>query len=238
MPSLSQMLKLLPLILLILYSVAMWRFSALRTRRELAANSTPLTHPLLAPMLARLGRAMDLPPVRARVYEIDAVNGLAAPDGSIYLTRGFLDRLDRGAVTVEELASVVAHELGHVAHGHTRRRMVDFAGQNLIGIVLTGVLARIIPGLGPMLGNLVARLIAARLSRQDEFEADAFAAALMTKAGLGTAPQKSLFAKLDRLAGGGGGAQAAWLASHPPAQQRIQAIEALEARWQGSPPRG
>ena len=230
------MLKLLPLLLILLYTVAMWRFSVLRTRRELAANSTPLTHPRLVPMLARLGAAMDLPPVRAHVYEVPAVNGLAAPDGRIYLTRGFLDRLDSGAVTAEELASVVAHELGHVAHGHSRRRMVDFAGQNLIGWVLTGMLARVIPGVGAMIGNLVARLVAARLSRQDEFEADAFAAALMTRAGLGTAPQKSLFAKLDRLAGGGGNMPAAWLASHPPARQRISAIEALENRWQATPP--
>lgn len=231
------MLKFLPLLLILLYTVAMWRFSVLRTRRELAANSTPLTHPRLAPMLARLGAAMDLPPVRAHVYEVAAINGLAAPDGRIYLTRGFLDRLDADAVTAEELASVVAHELGHVAHGHSRRRMVDFAGQNLIGWVLTGMLARVIPGVGAMIGNLVARLVAARLSRQDEFEADAFAAALMTRAGLGTAPQKSLFAKLDRLAGVGGNAPAAWLASHPPTRQRIEAIEALESRWQGSVPR-
>ena len=45
-------------------------------------------------MLERLGRAMDLPPIRAHVYEIAPVNGLAAPDGRIFLTRGFLDRLD------------------------------------------------------------------------------------------------------------------------------------------------
>lgn len=230
------MLKLLPLLLLILYSVAMWRFSVLRMRRELAANSTPLAHPRLTPMLERLGAAMDLPPVSARVYEIAAVNGLAAPDGRIYLTRGFLDRLDAGAVTAEELASVVAHELGHVAHGHARRRMADFAGQNVIRVVLTGVLARFLPGVGAMIANLAARLLAARLSRQDEFEADAFAAALMTKAGLGTAPQKSLFSKLDRLAGGSA-PMTAWLASHPPTRQRIEAIEVLERRWQGRPPR-
>lgn len=237
------MLKFLPLLLIVLYAVVMWHFSVLRTRRELAANSTPLRHPRLAPLLERLGSAMDLPPVQARVYEVAAVNGLAAPDGRIYLTRGFLDRLDNGAVTEAELASVVAHELGHVAHGHSRRRMADFAGQNLMRMVLAGVLGRFLPGIGAMIANLAARLVAARLSRRDEFEADAFAAALMTKAGLGTAPQKSLFAKLDRLAGGGGAGGgmgmpgAAWLASHPPTQQRIAAIEALERRWQDQPPR-
>ena len=77
-------------------------------------------------------RAMDLPPVRAHVYEVDPVNGLAAPDGRIFLTRGFIRKLDAGEVTPEELASVIAHELGHVVHGNARRRMIDFAGQNAI----------------------------------------------------------------------------------------------------------
>ncbi len=39
----------------------------------------------------------------------------------------------------------------------------------------------------------------------------------MIKAGLGTAPQKSLFRKLDRLTGSGGAGAPAWFLSHPPA---------------------
>lgn len=225
------MLKLTPILLILLYAAVMWMFSAWRLRADLDARSTPLDHPRLVPMLRRLGQAMDLPPIRAHVYEIAPVNGLAAPDGRIFLTRGFIDRLDSGEVTEAELASVIAHELGHVAHGHARRRMVDFAGQNVIRVVLSGVLGRILPGIGGWLASLAAAALAARLSRQDEFEADAFASALMIKAGLGTAPQKSLFHKLDRMSGGRGTAPA-WLMSHPPLPARIAAIEQLEARWQ------
>ncbi|KGJ09838.1 peptidase M48 (plasmid) [Paracoccus versutus] len=226
------MLKFTPILLILLYAAAMWFFSAWRLKAELNQKSTPLQHPRLVPMLERLGRAMDLPRVQAHVYEVGHVNGLAAPDGRIFLTRGFLDRLDRGEVTEAELASVIAHELGHVAHGHTRRRMVDFAGQNVVRMVLAGVLGRFLPGIGVWIANLAASAIAARLSRQDEFEADAFASALMVKAGLGTEPQKSLFRKLDRLAGAGRAGAPAWLMSHPPAAARIAAIEKLEARWE------
>ncbi len=224
------MLKLTPIILILLYAAAMWFFSLWRLKAELNAKSAPLTHPRLVPMLQRLGHAMDLPPIRAHVYEIAPVNGLAAPDGRIFLTRGFLDRLDKGEVTEAELASVIAHELGHVAHGHTRRRMVDFAGQNVIRVMLAGLLGRLLPGIGGWIANLVALAIAARLSRQDEFEADAFASALMVKAGLGTGPQKSLFRKLEGMAGGRA-ATPAWLMSHPVTKDRIAAIEALEKRW-------
>lgn len=224
------MLKFTPIILIILYITAMWFFSMWRLKAELREKSTPMTHPRLMPMLERLGRAMDLPPIKAHVYEIAPVNGLAAPDGRIFLTRGFLDRLDANDVTEAELASVIAHELGHVAHGHGRRRMVDFAGQNAIRMVLAGVLGRFLPGIGAWMANIAATAVAARLSRQDEFEADAFASALMVKAGLGTGPQKSLFRKLDKLAGGRGSAPA-WMMSHPRTAQRIAAIEKLEKTW-------
>ena len=224
------MLKFTPILLILLYTTAMWFFSYWRLKAELTAKSSPLTHPRLVPMLERLGRAMDLPPVRAHVYEIAPVNGLAAPDGRIFLTRGFLDRLDKGDVTEAELASVIAHELGHVASGHTRRRLVDFAGQNVVRMVLAGILGRFIPGIGAWIANLVASAVAARLSRQDEFEADAFASALMVKAGLGTEPQKSLFRKLEALTGDRASAPA-WLLSHPPTKARIAAIETLERKW-------
>ena len=196
-------------------------------------QAQPPTVAELRAALDRLGRAMDLPPVRAHVYEVDPVNGLAAPDGRIFLTRGFIRKLDAGEVSPEELASVIAHELGHVAHGHARRRMIDFAGQNAIRMALAGVLGRFIPGLGAWIAGLIATAVAARLSRDDEFEADRFASALMIRAGLGTAPQISLFRKLEHLTGNRGGAAPAWLLSHPPTARRIAAIEALQARWQG-----
>jgi putative metalloprotease len=123
---------------------------------------------------------------------------------------------------------------GHVALGHTRRRMLDFSGQNAIRVALGGLLNRVIPGFGFWLAGLAASLLAARLSRQDEYEADAYASALLTKAGIGTAPQKSLFAKLERMTPGGFGTPA-WLLSHPKTAERIAAIEAREARWRQLP---
>lgn len=228
------MLKLTPFLLIILYAIAMWLFSAWRLKRELNARSTPLTDPRLSRVLDQLGAAMELPRIKAHIYEIAPVNGLAAPDGRVFLTRGFIDKLDAGQVTESELASVIAHELGHVAHGHTRRRMMDFAGQNLVRAVLAGVFGRMIPFIGPWIAGLVASALAARLSREDEFQADAFAAALMVKAGLGTGPQKALLARLDRMAGGSARPMA-WLSSHPPTDRRIAAIEALERRWNIAP---
>ena len=225
------MLKLMPFLLAILYAVAMWSISAIRTRRELDARSAELLDPGLTRHFDRLAKALDLPRVKVMLYDVAPVNGLAAPDGRIFLTRGFYDKYRAGHVTGEEMASVVAHELGHVALGHTRKRLIDFSGQNAFRTALAVFLSRFLPGIGVWIANTVATLLAARMSRADEFEADAYATALLIKSGIGTAPQKSLFRKLGALTGGGAAVMPAWFLSHPHAEARIAAIEANEARW-------
>ncbi|MEX5729405.1 putative metalloprotease [Rhodovulum iodosum] len=229
------MLKFTPILLAVLYALAMYRFSSWRTSRELDARSSELADARLKSLTDRMAKALDLPRIRVNLYEIDPVNGLAAPDGRIFLTRGFYNRYRDGEVSAEELASVIAHELGHVALGHARRRMIDFSGQNALRTALAMVLGRILPGIGIYIANALTTLLAARLSRQDEYEADAYAAALLTKAGIGTEPQKSLFSKLEKLTEARGGAVPAWLMSHPKTEERVRAIEALEARWQAVP---
>lgn len=222
---------LLPLALAVLYAYLMMRFSAWRTGRVLDQNSQPLTDPSITRMADRLAQAMDLPEIRVHVYEVEPINGLAAPDGRIFLTRGFLNRKARGEVTAEELASVIAHELGHVAQGHIRRRMIDFTGQNAVFVMLSALLNRFVPVLGIWIANLLSTALMARLSRRDEFEADAYASALLIKAGIGTDPQKSLFRKLEALTQTSAEGIPAWLLSHPRVEERIRAIEANEARW-------
>jgi putative metalloprotease len=226
------MLKFLPFILAALYGLAMYKFSAMRTAKELDTRSTPLADPALRKLGARMAQALDIEKITVHIYEIEPVNGLAAPDGRIFITRGFYNRYRTGEVTAEELASVIAHELGHVALGHSKRRMIDFSGQNAIRIALATVLNRFLPGIGVLIANALVTLLSARLSRKDEYEADAYASALLVKAGIGTAPQKSLFRKLEGLTGMGGGGPV-WMQSHPGTPDRIRAIEENEARWTG-----
>ena len=226
------MLKFTPILLALIYGYAMFRFSAWRTSRELDERSTELADPQLKTLIDKMAVALDLPRIKVHIYEIEPINGLAAPDGRIFITRGFYRRYLDGDVTREELASVIAHELGHVALGHSRRRMIDFSGQNALRTALAMVLSRFIPGIGVWIANMLTTLLAARLSRSDEYEADEYAAALLTKSGIGTAPQKSLFEKLEAITGARSGAAPAWLMSHPKTSERIEAIDALEAKWQ------
>lgn len=230
------MIRFLPILLMLAAAIAYARYTAWRTARELDQRSVELVDGELRPVLGRLAQALDLPRIRVHLYEVPAINGLASHDGRIFLTRGFYDRFRAGQVTAEEMASVVAHELGHVALGHARRRMIDFTGQNAVRMGLGLVLGRLLGGVGVWVAQALVGLLMAGLSRRDEYEADAYASALLLRAGIGTDPQKSLFRKLGALAGAGGGQTPAWLLTHPRTEQRIAAIEANEARWlRGSP---
>lgn len=225
------MLRFTPILLAVLYGFLAWHFSAWRLKKELDQRSTELADPRLNALTQRMADALDLPRIRVHVYEVDPVNGMAVPDGRIFLTRGFLNKYNDGEVTSEELASVIAHELGHVALNHTRRRLIDFSGQNAMRTALGMVLSRFLPGIGGWIAGLLTSLLAARLSRSDEYEADAYAAALLTKAGIGTEPQVRLFEKLAALTASNHGAAPAWLLSHPKPEERIAAIRRLTDGW-------
>lgn len=225
------MLQLSPILLAIVYGLIMYRFSVWRLHRTLDAQSVQLADPNLTNIFQDLAKALDQPKIDVFLYEVDPVNGLAAPDGRVFITRGFYNKYLAGQVTAAEIASVIAHEIGHVALGHTHRRMIDFTGQNAIRTAASMILGRILPGIGPMLAGLLGNLLMARLSRSDEFEADAYATALMIKAGLGANAQITLFEKLDALTGNGP-TPPAWLLSHPKTADRIAAIQTNARKWQ------
>lgn len=210
--------------------VMMW-LGARQTTDRLLKDSVPLTDEGLLAEVARLAHALGLPKIEVRIYEAPMVNGLAGPDGRVFLTRGFVNRYRLGQVSAAEMAGVVAHELGHVALGHVRRRMIDFTGMNAVFVVMTALFSRFLPIIGIWVANAISTAVMASLSRRDEFEADAWASALLVKAGIGTEPQKSMFLKLDHMTGGLGEGIPAWMRSHPPTPDRIAAIEANEARW-------
>jgi putative metalloprotease len=155
---------------------------------------------------------------------------LASPDGRILLTQGFLNAYYQGQVTAEEIAGVVAHELGHVALNHSGRRTISFGIQSTIRYTFGILVSRFIPFIGNQVMELVLRTLNAKLSRVDEYAADKYAAALLTKTGIGTEPLITLFEKLDKLSGTQNQG-IAWLASHPNSKDRIKQINQLVKDW-------
>ncbi len=65
-------------------------------------------------------------------------NAFALPGGYIYVNRGVVERADR----LDQFASVLAHEIGHVVLRHSVKQMEQMQGANIgvtIGCILTSI---------------------------------------------------------------------------------------------------
>jgi predicted Zn-dependent protease len=157
------------------------------------------------------------------VVEDDEINAFAAPAGYIYIHSGTILR----SRNVSEVASVLAHEVGHVALRHIadnydRQRNVGTATQ-------AGVLAASLFGFGGLAnlgGGLASMALLNSFSRADELEADAFALEVMPTAGYD--PHGMLtFLQVVRREGGNAGL--AFFSSHPATEDRIEETRQLLA---------
>ena len=82
-------------------------------------------------------------------------------------------------------------------------------------MVLGWIPNRFLPFIGWIVARWVTMFVLTRLTRKDEFEADAYATALMVKSGLGAEPQARMLEKLRELAPETAMQETNWLASHP-----------------------
>ena len=126
-------------------------------------------------------------PIRVDVIDHDMVNAFAVPGGRILIMRGLIDE----AETPEEVAGVLAHEIGHVVSRDPTVAALRVAGTTAIfGLMLGDVF-----GAGVVVAATEA-LVNARHSREVEQRADETAYALMAEAGLPTGDFAAFFARL------------------------------------------
>jgi len=136
---------------------------------------------------------------------------------------GLIDK----AETPDELAGVIAHEIGHVAHRDGVRAVMQAAGLSfLFGMLIgdfTGGGAAVIA---------VRTVMESSYSRETEAAADAYGAQLVAK--LGRDP-RALGTILVRIAGTSG-AISKFLLSHPAAKDRAAAIATFAGARRDAPP--
>jgi len=158
------------------------------------------------------------------VVEDDEINAFAAPAGYVYIHTGTILQ----ARNVSEVASVLAHEVGHVALRHIaenydRQRNIGTAAQ-------AGVLAASVFGFGGLanLGSGLAQMaVLNSFSRADELEADAFALEVMPTAGYDPHGMLTFLQVVRQEAGSTG---LAFLSSHPATDDRIEETREVLAR--------
>ncbi len=130
----------------------------------------------------RLARVAELPAEPKLVFRNGrriGANALALPGGTVLVT----DQLVARMASPDEVTAALAHELGHIAHRHTMRQMLE---QSASGLILGAVLGDV-SGIGSLAAAAPAMLIGLSYSRASEEEADDYALKLLPRAGLSPA---------------------------------------------------
>lgn len=112
---------------------------------------------------------------RIKVINEDKMNAVSLPGGYIYINKGLIDRVD----TDDQLASVIAHEVGHITAKHSIKKLQASYGYALLQVLAVSTQdAHLAQGL-----NTAYLSIFLNHSQQDEFLADQLAVKYMRKAG-------------------------------------------------------
>jgi len=178
----------------------------------------------LAKLTARMNAAADLPmPIDVRVMQDDGVNAVTLPGGRIYILKGLLPTV----ASADELAGILGHEMGHVAHRDIMRKLIQTGGTSF----LLGLLFGDVTGSGTLI--MAGRtLIDRSYSRDVETSADAFAARLMVALGR---PAQPLGDWLWRLGQKRGAQEPDLLRSHPHPDERAAALRETAMSHVGPP---
>lgn len=156
------------------------------------------------------------------LIDTEQINAFCMPGGKIVFFTGLLDKL---ALTDDELAMIMGHEVAHALREHMRERMAKAQltqdGARLLGTIFVGV-----TDADPELVGLVAReganLLTLKFSRENESDADLVGLELAARAGYDPHAAISLWRKMQALVTQ---APPQWLSTHPSGNTRTSDIQ-------------
>jgi beta-barrel assembly-enhancing protease len=143
-------------------------------------------------------------------------NAFALPGGYVYINRGVAERSDR----MDQFASVLAHEIGHVALRHSVKQMQQMQGAN-VGAAVLCTLTSVCNGIGGAGVQVGGGLLFAKFSRGDEAEADAAGIDELVRAGIDPTGMPQMFEKLIAERQSRPTAVDQWFTDHPLEEDRV-----------------
>lgn len=158
------------------------------------------------------------------VLDTQEVNAFATPGGHVFLTKGLLACTS----TEDEIASVIAHEIAHIQlrHGLTAIRNAAYINAVKSGLV-TGIgsaagddVDKLASILGDSVGEIVTTLVSNGYGREQEYNADAEALALLAAAGYEPSSIIQMLHSLEKNQKSGSG----FGKTHPSPSDRIAGV--------------
>ncbi len=145
-------------------------------------------------------------------------NAFAFPGGNIMVLRGLIDQAD----SADEVAGVLAHELGHAVH---RDGLKGLVRANARVVVLDAMTGGTLSAYG-YLADAGTALLELPSSREAETAADGFAVETLRRAGIRTAGLKRFFSRVAKTEVTGGVLN--YLSTHPVSADRVAAIPDID----------
>lgn len=179
---------------------------------------------LVARLSASAGGAR---PFRITVVDWGLVNAFAAPGEQIVLTRGLIEK----AASADEVAGVLAHEMGHGLEMHPEAGLVRAMG-------LAAAADLILGGSGGAIANAGVLLAQLSYTRGAEREADRHALRILREAAIPAQGLADFFKRMDEAEGGVPGRKSGGaldvLSTHPQSAERARMIAAAP-RYDATP---
>ncbi len=152
------------------------------------------------------------------VYRIEEMNAFAVPNGSIRLHSGLMDEM-----TDDEVRYVIAHEIGHVALGHSKRAFqVAYAASAAREAAAASGSTTAAALSSSELGDLGEKLINAQFSQSQESAADDYAIELMQRHDMNAEASVAALRKMEAKYGN----NSSVFSSHPAAGDRAERLKA------------
>jgi predicted Zn-dependent protease len=211
-----------------------------RLTKQVEEEVSILRHTMLTQLLDGIGeRLLSNPPHPAfrnfpytfKAVDSPEINAFALPGGPIYVNSGIVTLLE----TEDQLASVLAHEMSHVAARHATEMLTTIQASNLLLIIAFSVIPTAVPPVALEGTRLAYLLSVLRYSRSKEEEADELGLHLMWTAGYDPREMAAVFRRFDEQRQALPTLLEALLSSHPLSSDRVHEAE-TRAEALGPPP--
>ena len=152
-------------------------------------------------------------PYNVKIIDAPDINAFSTMGGYVYVDEGLLDFVQSS----DELAGVLGHETGHIERNHV---ITMQSKETVLNALFT--IASLFSPLVYQFGNIAEAGIVAKLSRDDELQADRYGLQLMARAGYDPQAMLSMMRHLGTLEAQHSDLITKYLANHPPANVRVQ----------------
>ncbi|MBI1976437.1 MAG: M48 family metalloprotease [Candidatus Omnitrophica bacterium] len=200
--------------------VSIGRAVAKEVARQMKFVRNPQWKKHIEAMGHKIAGASDRPnlPYHFHIVADKELNAFSLPGGGVYVNMGLVELTDE-----DELACVLAHEIGHIAARHSVKHMQTAMGYQWV------------LGLASAFGDVNANtrqitsvafdIVQRGYSRQDELEADILAIRYAYWAGYDPEALLTILEKMEREMGGNPDALGTFLSTHPAISDRITHAE-------------